>query len=126
MLNYLAMEASSRKSVSRASGQPWALGGTYMWSGGLRVTCDVSDNAFEDLRLVRCGAHVSIQVLQLDLLAPKVVPEAVKLACFVLFAILGFKSVAFYSLPHQGGVFIQDTAHGEYTMRLTSKEGLPR
>lgn len=79
----------------------------------LRVARDMSDDSLEDLRLVGRGAHVSVEVLELDLLAPEVVAEAMELAALVLFPILAVKGMPFDALPHQGGVFIQDAPHGE-------------
>lgn len=77
----------------------------------LRVSGDVRDDALEDQRLVRRCAHVSIEILELDLLPPEVVAETEELALLILFAFFVFKGVRLNALPHLGGVFIEDTSH---------------
>lgn len=79
----------------------------------LRVSGDMRHDALEQLRLVRGRAHVGVEVLELDLLAPEVVAEAVKLAALVLLPSFIFKGVALDPFPDLGRVLVQDAAHGD-------------
>ena len=73
---------------------------------GLSVAVDVTYNTLEDGWLVRVGAYVGIEVLQLDLLAAKVLWEAAEAGCAVLVAILVLKLMALDAFAHEFGLFL--------------------
>lgn len=61
---------------------------------GLSISIDMRDNSAKDRRLiVRLGAQLGIEVLQLDLLAAEVVCEASEGRSFVLFTGFVFERV---------------------------------
>lgn len=77
----------------------------------LCIAGDVCNYALEDLRFVGCGAHSSIQILELDLLPSKVIVEPVELAAPVFFSIFVVEVMSFDPFSHCGGVFLQDAPH---------------
>lgn len=69
------------------------------------------DNSLEYLRLVRFCARLCIQILELDLLTPKIVVEATKLAAIILISAFIFKSMRLDALSHLRRVFIKNASH---------------
>lgn len=80
--------------------------------GRLCIARYMRNDTLEYLRLVRIGSRIRILVLELQLFAAKVVSKAMELAALVFFTIFILKGVAFNALPHNGGILVQNAAHG--------------
>jgi hypothetical protein len=73
----------------------------------LGVAVDMCHDPFEDLRFVAgLASYICIQVLQFDLLPPKIVGKATKGRTAVFFPILAVKLVAGDALPDRVGILL--------------------
>lgn len=69
------------------------------------------DNALEYLRLVRICAHISIQILQLDFLAPEIVVEPIEFTALVLISSFILKGMCLDTFSHLRRVFVKNAPH---------------
>lgn len=81
--------------------------------GRLSIAGNMSNYSLENLRFVRSGTQIGVEILQLDLLAAEVVAKSTKLATLVLVTLLILKLVIFYPLAHQRRILFQYAAHRE-------------
>ena len=93
-------------------GQPRELVTCVHMEGRLSISRDMRDYPLEDLWCIRRrGANFGVEVLELDLLAPKIITKAAELAPCVLIALFIGETVVLDALPHLGGVLIQQAPH---------------
>lgn len=92
-------------------------------SASSRQVARLTNDAFEYLRFSASFPDFSVEILQFDLFAPKVVIKSTKGAALILFTGLVSERMLFNPLAHRAGVFIQTAAHfdesgGDYVARL--------